>query len=432
MSSNRHVVVVGQGYVGLPVARAAVNAGHTVIGYDTDPDKVEQIRRGNSPIDDVTDRDLRAMLDTDRYTATSSAALLAGFDVAVVTVPTPLREGRPDLTSVVAAADAVGHRLRPGALVVLESTVAPGTTGGVFTEALEAASGLTAGDGAGQFLVAFSPERIDPGNQTWTVETTPKLVGGASAAATDAAAAFYGSMCERVVPVARAEVAELAKLLENTYRHVNCALANELARHAYALGVDIWQVIEAAETKPYGFQPFYPGPGVGGHCLPIDPVYLADGIERGTGRPFRFVDLAMQINAAQPAYVVDRITALLSSRRTAVHGATILVLGVTYKADSSDLRESPALEVVERLAQLGADLHICDPCAPVIALEEVARRHEAIVLDVDKAAAFVAVSDLVIVLTAHTDVGYDQVVQAAPLVFDTRGAFETASNIVKL
>jgi UDP-N-acetyl-D-glucosamine dehydrogenase len=299
------LVVVGQGYVGLPVAHAAVRAGHTVVGYDIDTAKVDQIRRGSSPIDDVTDADLLAMLATSRYTATSSASSLAGFDVAVVTVPTPLREGRPDLTAVIAAARTLGQSLRPGSLVVLESTVAPGTTAGIFTETLQAASGLTAGDGAGQFRVAFSPERIDPGNATWTLETTPKLVGGVSAAGTAEAGEFYRTICREVVCVVGAEVAELAKLLENTYRHVNCALINELGRHANVLGVDIWQVIAAARTKPYGFQAFYPGPGVGGHCLPIDPVYLSDGVERITGRPFHFVDLAVEVNAAQPAYVVD-------------------------------------------------------------------------------------------------------------------------------
>ncbi len=354
MPETRHVVIAGQGYVGLPVARAVVRAGHNVVGYDIDDAKVDRIRRHRSPIDDVTDADIASMFATGRYTVTADPALVPDFDVAVITVPTPLREGRPDLTAVLAAAGTLGPKLRPGALVVLESTVAPGTTAGVFTRTLEAASGLT----TSQFQVAFSPERIDPGNERWTFESTPKPVRAATSAATHAAAEFYRSICEQVVPVA--------------------------------------------------------------------------GAERSTGRPFHFVDLAMEINAAQPAYIVDRVTALLNGRRRAVHGSTILVLGVTYKADSGDMRESPAVEIVSRLAGLGADLHLCDPRAPERGLEQLATDDGVAVLDVDKAAAFAAISDLVIVLTAHQDFPFDDIVQQAPMVLDTRGACADACNVVRL
>ncbi len=415
----QRIAVIGQGYVGLPLARAAHTAGHNVIGFEIDEAKVDTIARDVSPIDDVTDADL-ARMHNGFYTCTDDPGALAGSDVFVVTVPTPLRDGAPDLTAVISAAHLIGPHLQQGVLVILESTVAPGTTNGVFTEALS----RTAPAGVG-FLVAFSPERIDPGNREWTFETTPKLVGGTIPSATRAAADFYRGICDRVVEVSSPEVAESAKLLENTYRHVNIALVNELARHLRALDIDAGEVIAAAATKPYGFQAFYPGPGVGGHCLPIDPAYLSDAVERLTGNPFRFVDLAMQINAAQPAYVVQRVTELLNDAHMSVRGSTIVVLGATYKRDSGDLRESPALPIIRRLAKLGARIWVCDPHADPQTLAQFAKdstdQYPIDTVEVDDLPDDLPDCDLALVLTDHTEFSYAMVGELAPRVLDTRG-----------
>jgi nucleotide sugar dehydrogenase len=393
-----------------------------VTGFDTDAAKVAAIAKNASPIDDVTDHDLTAMHAAGTYRCSDDPSILfAGFDTAVVTVPTPLKNGAPDLTAVLSAARTIGCHVRPGALVVLESTVAPGTTRGAFTEAL-AAPGVH---------VAFSPERIDPGNQLWTFERTPKLVGGTSITATQLACDFYNTVCKVVVPVDDAEVAEAAKLLENTYRHVNVALVNELGRHLHGLDIDVWQVIEAAATKPYGFQAFYPGPGVGGHCLPIDPAYLSDVVERLTGNPFRFVDLAMQINASQPGYVVQRVAELLNEARLPVNGSTIVALGATYKRDSGDLRESPALPVIRRLAELGAHVQVCDPHADQQALAGLA-------VDIPDGVTVIGLDELggrlggchaAVLLTDHTGFPYHLLANGlAPRVLDTRGRFIACAN----
>jgi UDP-N-acetyl-D-glucosamine dehydrogenase len=418
--TERRIAVIGQGYVGLPVAHAAHEAGYTVIGYDVDDKRVDELAEPRSPIEDVTDDDLFKMLATGRYLPTSDPGHLAGVDVAIVTVPTPLTAGRPDLTAVLAAARAISDYARGVQLVVLESTVAPGTTRRAFTDAL--------GDGQADLsrtLVAFSPERIDPGNAMWRFSNTPKLVGGTTNAATFAAAAFYETLCETVEVVESAEVAEMAKLLENTYRHVNIALVNELGRHAHRLGIDIRAVVAAAATKPYGFMSFQPGPGVGGHCLPIDPVYLSDAVER-TGHPFAFVDLAMQINAAQPAYVVDRVAELLNSQRKPVNGSRILALGASYKAGSGDLRESPAIEVIERLRARGGEVFVCDPHADQLALHRLGLP----TVDVRDLVTSAAATDLVVLLTNHPEFPHERIAGAAPLVFDTRDAFADAPNVV--
>lgn len=417
-TSGRRVVVLGQGYVGLPLAQAAVKAGHHVTGFDIDADKVAAITKNLSPIDDVDSADLALMHATGNYRCTDDPNQLSGFDVAVVTVPTPLRDGAPDLAAVLAAGSLIGGHAHRGALVILESTVAPGTTRDAFTTAVR-------NYGPADLHIAFSPERIDPGNPTWTFGRTPKLVGGTTPAATQAATDFYDTICDTVVPVATAEIAEAAKLLENTYRHVNIALINELGHHLRALDIDVWQVITAAATKPYGFQPFYPGPGVGGHCLPIDPAYLSDAVERLTGNPFRFVDLAMQINADQPAYVVQRIAELLNDARLPVNGSAIVALGATYKRDSGDLRESPAVPIIRRLAQLGARVQVCDPCADP---QDLARLTASMPGDVTPAelsdlARHLTGSDAVVVLTDHTAFPYQAIADLAPRVLDTRNAF---------
>jgi UDP-N-acetyl-D-glucosamine dehydrogenase len=406
--------VIGQGYVGLPLAHAAVHAGHTVIGYDVDERKVSELQQGRSPIGDISDNDLAGMLDTGRYLPADRPSALDGCSTFIVTVPTPLRDGRPDLTAVLAAAGAIGPRLRDGDLVVLESTVAPGTTRGVFREALATTADV---------YVAFSPERIDPGNSGWRFTNTPKLVGGLDAASGKTACAFYEGICDTVVPVDTAEEAETAKLLENTYRYVNIALVNELGRHTHELGINIWNVVRAAATKPYGFQPFFPGPGVGGHCLPIDPEYLADAVQREAGTGFEFVRLAMQINRAQPAYVVQRITELLNAECHTVNGSSILVVGAAYKPDTGDLRESPAVEVISRLAALGAHVTVYEPHAGDTAFS--GRGTISMLDNPDRLAAMLDTPGrfaLAVVLTDHSAVPYDAIVRAIPQVLDTRGA----------
>ena len=417
------VAVLGQGYVGLPVAQAAINAGHTVVGYDTNPHKVAALRVGVSPIEDVTDHDIAAMNATGRYQATDQPNDLADAAIYVVAVPTPLRDGRPDLNDVLAAAITIGPWLRRGDLVILESTVAPGTTRGDFYNTLAAATQLAAED----FLVAFSPERIDPGNPDWRFTNTPKLVGGIDIDSTFAATDFYRSICDQVIRCDSAEIAEAAKLLENTYRYVNIALVNEMGRHLRDLDVDIWDVIDAAATKPYGFQPFWPGPGVGGHCLPVDPMYLSDQVERDLGRCFALLDAAARINAGQPRYVIDRAIRLLNRDGKAVNGSVILVLGAAYKAGTGDVRETPATAIITGLIELGASVAVADPHANLDSIAGVkAVDHLA------GATAVAANADLVILLTDHDEFDYEHIGAAARRVLDTRNRFTPASNIHKL
>ncbi len=350
------VVVVGQGYVGLPVAMRASEVGFSVVGYELDRRRVQALRTGRSFVEDVSDERLAAAVDRG-YQATDDAADLAGFDIAIISVPTPLRDGAPDLTFVESATAVLGARLASGALVVLESTTYPGTTEELVRPILER-SGLTAGV---DFLLGYSPERIDPGNPRWSFENTPKVVSGIDAASCRAVEAFYGALVDKVVPVGSTAEAELVKLLENTFRHVNIALVNELAMFARDLGVDIWSAIDAASSKPFGYMRFTPGPGVGGHCLPIDPSYLSWRVRRQSGHAFRFVELANDVNEHMPDYVVARVSALLNKHERPVNGTRILLLGLAYKAGTSDWRESPSVIVAERLAALGAGVQAADP-----------------------------------------------------------------------
>jgi UDP-N-acetyl-D-glucosamine dehydrogenase len=429
--SHFRVVVIGQGYVGLPVAEAAVAAGHQVVGYDIDPDKVARINDGNSPIEDVDDAALGRMLATGRYRAADAGSELRGFDIALITVPTPLTDGRPDLSAVLSAARLVAPHVTAGCTVVLESTVAPGTTAGVFAREIEQGAG-TLSAAAGDFHIGFSPERIDPGNRRWRFTTTPKLVSGTTEAGCETIAAFYRTICDVVIPCASPDIAEMAKLLENTYRHVNIALVNEVGRHAHQLGIPIWDVVEAAATKPYGFHAFYPGPGVGGHCLPVDPVYLADRVESEVGRPFDFVDLAMRVNDEQPDYVVERAMHLLNDRKQSVNGAAVLVLGIAYKANTGDMRETPAARIVERLRELGAAVSICDPYvfpAPDDSAERWADVKTEYLGDVASGAAR---ADLTILVTDHDRLPYDDIARTANLILDTRNRFAAADNVHRL
>jgi UDP-N-acetyl-D-glucosamine dehydrogenase len=346
---QRDLLVIGLGYVGLPLAREATTAGLSVVGYDVDQAIVDRLNRGSSHVDDIPAGDVAAMLETG-FRATADEAAIGAPDTVVICVPTPLSAASgPDLTAVRAATEVVGRLLRPGMLVVLESTTYPGTTDEVIRPALETASGLTAGV---DFWLAFSPERIDPGNKAYGIRNTPKVVGGQTPACAATAVRFYGKLCDQVVQAASAREAEMAKLLENTYRHVNIALVNEMAIFCHELGVDLWDAIRCAATKPFGFQPFYPGPGVGGHCIPIDPNYLSYKV-RTLGYPFRFVELAQEINGRMPSYVVDRAADLLNRHAKPVNGARVLLIGVTYKRDIADQRESPARLVARKLRARG-------------------------------------------------------------------------------
>ena len=404
------LVVVGQGYVGLPVAIRAVRAGFSVVGLDTDTVRVWSLRDGRSYVDDVTDAQLRWALASGRYMPTNRYSDAEAFGAAIITVPTPLKGSTPDLSYVTAAVRELAPHVRPGATVVLESTTYPGTTEELVVPLIEAGSGLVAGV---DFLVGYSPERIDPGNRSWTFENTPKVVSGIDARSLAAVRDLYDRLVEKTVPVATTKEAELAKLLENTFRHVNIALVNEIAVFAHELGVDVWNAIDAAATKPFGFLPFRPGPGVGGHCLPVDPTYLSWRVRRDLDRDCRFVALANDINDHMPGYVVRRLADALNRNHQSVQDSVVLLLGMAYKAGTGDLRESPVLRVIDLLVARGAvvrvvDSHVeplrCPPGAKLVDLSES---------EVRQAAA-------VVLLTDHGDVDYALVEREARYVLDTR------------
>jgi nucleotide sugar dehydrogenase len=416
----KKLVIIGQGYVGLPISMAAVGTGYDVVGLDSDHVRVDRLRAGNSFVEDVSSESLLAALATGRFLATTDYADAAGFDIAVITVPTPLRETLPDLSYIEASAASIATHVRVGSLVVLESTTYPGTTDELLVPILEAGSGLKAGV---DFHVGYSPERIDPGNPKWGFTNTPKVVAGINGPSSEAVAAFYSSLVERVVPVKSCKEAELTKLLENTFRHVNIALVNELAVFAQLLDIDVWDAIEAASTKPFGFMKFTPGPGVGGHCLPIDPSYLSWKVKQTLGRPFRFVELANDVNEHMPDYVVTRLTLRLNDTSKAVRGSRVLLVGLAYKKNSSDARESPAVKVAELLVDLGAAVTALDPH-----LEAAPRQLVGVELLTDRSTDFAAY-DAVVVLTDHDLVDYDRLAREAVLVLDTRHRLPAAANV---
>jgi UDP-N-acetyl-D-glucosamine dehydrogenase len=402
------LVVVGQGYTGLPVAMRAVEAGFDVVGFDIDEVRIKRLAAGESHVEDVTNGLVARALDTGRYEPTDDPARTRGFDVAVIDVPTPLTEGAPNLSHVVDSARMLATSLRPGATVILESTTYPGTTEDLVAGLLEEGSGLTAGR---DFHLGYSPERIDPGNATWNFVNTPKVVSGIDKESLDAVQAFFDRLVDRTVPVSGTREAELTKLLENTFRHVNIALVNELAMFAEAMGVDVWEAIDAASTKPFGYLRFTPGPGVGGHCLPIDPSYLSWKVRRSAGQPFRFVELANDINAGMPDYVVSRLTLALNREKRSVNGSRVLLLGLAYKRNTGDIRESPGMVIAQSLSALGADVRVVDPYVPPggTALHQV----ELAVDEVEHA-------DAVVVVTDHDEFDYDMVREHARYVLDTR------------
>jgi len=416
------LAVIGLGYVGLPLAREAARAGLAVVGHDVSTGIVNGLNQGRSHVDDVSDADVSAMLAAG-FHATSDGAELGRAETVVICVPTPLTEDDgPDLGPLRAAAGLLALHLRRGSLVVLESTTYPGTTDEVLVPILEE-SGLRAGV---DFNVAFSPERIDPGNVTFGMRNTPKVVGGYSALCTQRAAAFYGKFVETVVTARGTREAEMAKLLENTYRHVNIALVNEMARFCHELDVDLWDVIGLAATKPFGFQAFYPGPGVGGHCIPIDPNYLSHSVQVRLGYPFRFVQLAQEINAGMPMYVARRAQDILNSEGKAVRGSTVLLLGVTYKPDIADLRESPAVPLARRLQELGAIIQFHDP---YVRTWQVGGHATDRVADLDAA---LRSADLTILVQQHAAYEVASISGAAVRLLDTRGRFPTSATVERL
>ena len=409
-SGTWSAAVVGLGYVGLPLVVTQAAAGVPVLGYDVTPAVIEALAAGRSHIDDVSDDDLARVSSLTRFSA--DPADLADADVVFICVPTPLAVGKqPDTTYIVSAARAVASALRPGQLVVLESTTYPGTTNRLVLPILES-TGLKLDE---DFLLAYSPERVDPGNQSFGTANIPRVVGGVSPASTVAAEQVYGRFVAKVHPVSDAKVAEMAKLLENTFRWVNIALANEMAGIARAIGVDIWEVIDAARTKPFGFMAFYPGPGVGGHCIPLDPFYL-QWAAREIGEDARFIELAQWVNARMPQTVVSRLQDALNERAKPLRGSSVLVLGVSYKPNVRDYRESPTLEIIQRLQQAGAVVSYADPHVPLVDAHGV--RLEAVEPTADNLGA----ADAVLILTDHDDVDYAAVAAAAPLILDTRNA----------
>ena len=416
------VVVIGMGYVGLPLAQEATRAGVKVVGLDISSAVVDGLNSGVSHVDDLSEADIAEMLEGG-FTATTDESVLAEADAAVICVPTPLSEdGGPDLRAVQSAVDAVARHLHRGMLVVLESTTYPGTTDEVVRPTLER-GGLTVGE---DFHLAFSPERIDPGNATFGAKNTPKVVGGQTPACTEKAAEFYGRFVDTVVRTKGTREAETAKLLENTYRHINIALVNEMSRFCHELDIDLWDVIDAAASKPFGFQAFYPGPGVGGHCIPIDPNYLSHNVRARLGYPFRFVELAQEINTTMPQYVMRRAQDLLNEEGKALRGSTVLLLGVTYKPNIADQRESPAVPVARHLADQGATVTFHDPHVQAWHTQDgVLNRVEDLYQAVQEA-------DLTVLLQKHSGYDVDSLVAASRRFFDTRGAASDSPKVQRL
>ncbi|MGY1724535.1 nucleotide sugar dehydrogenase [Blastococcus sp. SYSU DS0533] len=409
---NKKLVVIGQGYVGLPLAMRAVEVGYDVIGLEVDVSRMDRLAAGDSYVEDIPSQQLQSALATGRYRPSHDYGAAKDFDVAVITVPTPLREGNPDLSYIEQSGRTLAPMLKAGATVVLESTTYPGTTEELLAPILEVGSGLVAGR---DFSLGYSPERIDPGNPVFGLVNTPKVVSGIDGPSSAAVKAFYDDIVEQTVPVRSPKEAELTKLLENTFRHVNIALVNELAVFAHGLGIDVWEAIDAASTKPFGYMRFTPGPGVGGHCLPIDPSYLSWQVKRTLGQPFRFVELANDVNDHMPDYVVQRVTELLNRERKAVNGSTVLLVGLAYKKNTSDARESPSVRVAQLLAALGADVRFADPLVDL----EVVQLHEPLpAQQVDLDEKQVGAADVVVLLVDHDVLDLDSLSEA--LVLDTR------------
>src|SRR5215471_951124 len=423
-SGTAKIGVIGLGYVGLPLAVEFARRGFDVSGFDVDESKTSQINAGRSYIPDVPQADLAEVVKAGRLCGTSRMADLAAMDVIAICVPTPLRKTKdPDLSYVVKAVEAVANLRKPGQLVILESTTYPGTTDEVVQPMLEA-KGLK---GDVDFFLAFSPERVDPGNQTYTTRNIPKIVGGMGEASAEAAALLYGSIVETVIKVSSTRVAEMVKLLENTFRAVNIGMVNELALMCHKMDIDVWEVIDAAKTKPFGYMPFYPGPGLGGHCIPIDPSYLS-WKARQYGFECRFIELAGHVNSSMPDYVVERVAEALNTARKAINGSRVHILGVAYKRDVNDMRESPAIDVIELLARRGAEISYTDPWVPELRTDGHSLK------SIDLQEALDARPDCVVICTDHSAFKYDALVKSGVVIVDTRNALKdrNASNIFRL
>jgi len=416
--------VIGLGYVGLPLAIEFAHAGFRAVGIDVDQRKVDAVNGGTSYIVDTASEEIASLVATGRLSATNDFAVLADCDTINICVPTPLRKTKdPDMTFILAAVAEIKKYIRPGQLVILESTTYPGTTDELVLPALEEV-GLKVGQ---DFFLAFSPERIDPGNKQYHTRNIPKVVGGITAQCTQVAKTLYEQSIDTVVPVSSTRVAEMVKLLENTFRSVNIGLVNELALMSAKLNINVWEVIDAAATKPFGFMPFYPGPGLGGHCIPIDPFYLGWKAKMNGFEP-RFIELAGQINESMPKFVVDKVTDALNNDGKAVRNSRIHVLGVAYKRDVNDVRESPALHVIKMLLDKGAKVTYSDPFAPTI-------REDGMELsETPVRQALEAGTDCVVLLTDHTAFNYPEIVHLAPVIIDTRNALRDfiGGNIIRL
>jgi UDP-N-acetyl-D-glucosamine dehydrogenase len=420
---NLRAGVVGLGYVGLPLAVELAAAGYTVTGIDTRPEKVDLVNRGISYVRDVPAADLAAFAGASRLAATLDYAAIAGLDAVSICVPTPLRKTRdPDMSHVVSACEEIARHLHPGMLIVLESTTYPGATDEVLRPMFER-SGLRAGE---DFFLCFSPERVDPGNPDHKTKNIPKIVGGTTPACTATGVLFYQQALDTVIAVSSTQVAEMVKLLENTFRMINIGLVNELAVMCDRMKIDVWEVIEAAATKPFGFMPFYPGPGLGGHCIPVDPFYLS-WKTRQAGIEARFIELAGYINGQMPHFIVDKVQNALNDHAKPLRGSRIHLLGVAYKRDVDDVRESPALDIIHLLAGRGAMVTYSDPYVPFLELDGLRLRHE----PMEERAAE---ADCVVLVTDHSGLDYAPVVERAPLIVDTRNALKRfrSPTIVRL
>lgn len=419
-----NLLVVGQGYVGLPMALRAAEKGFDVVGLDLNQDMVEALNSGVSHIDDVSDAELQQALASG-YRASTDMTEISKADIVVVCVPTPLSDdGGPDLRAVEGAARSIGEHVKQGALVILESTTYPGTTDEVFAPLVTRSEREVGRD----VFIAFSPERIDPGNETYGVQNTPKVVGGMTPECTRRACDFYGTFIDRIVPVKGTKEAETAKLLENTFRHVNIALMNEMVRFCQDLDIDLWEAIDAASTKPFGFMAFRPGPGVGGHCIPVDPSYLSHRVKAKLGYAFRMVELAEEINEAAPGYVSQRIWRLLNDAGKAVNGSKILLLGVTYKANIADTRESPAVPLANQLLRWGADVRFADPFVSTWDAHGLQGTFEAqtdVVVAAEEA-------DVVVLLQPHAQFDLDAIAAIGTPLLDTRGVMGENDNVTRL
>jgi len=417
-SREARVGVVGLGYVGLPLAVEFARSGLTAVGIDLDPRKIAAIQRGESYIPDIDSGDVAALVATGRLQATTDFGVVKNLDTVNICVPTPLRKTKdPDMSYIVSAVDQIAEHLHPGLLVVLESTTYPGTTEELLKPMLEA-RGLKAGV---DFFLAFSPERVDPGNGTFTTRNVPKVVGGTTPTCSALARALYGVGIETVVPVSSPRVAEMVKLLENTFRAVNIGLVNEIALMCDTLNINVWEVIEAAKTKPFGFMPFYPGPGLGGHCIPIDPFYLSWKAKQ-SGFEARFIELAGQVNGAMPHFVTDKVAAALNLAKKAVNGSRVLVVGIAYKRNIDDIRESPALDIMSLLHDRGARLSYMDPFVPRLPDRHWAGGYDLESVPIDSG-VFTDV-DCVVIVTDHGVIDFEAIAAAAPLVVDTRNAIK--------